>query len=117
MSAVYREDNFIGRVNFAAAYISAGRRSTRAFDTCFEMYDGDAVAVALVRRVESRPNTRLAENIWRYLGRNHALETAEKYKAIPTRDLSVLAARLREEAKAQNKRWMEEQRVKQESMK
>lgn len=76
MFSVYDPDNFMGRVNFAASYISAGRPTTRSFDTCFEMNDGDAVATALYRRVQKNPNTKLAQNIWRYLTENTVVPTA-----------------------------------------
>ena len=55
MPSVYDTENFQGRVSLAALYISKGRETTRSFDTCFEMWDGDAVAVALLRRAERNP--------------------------------------------------------------
>lgn len=76
MPSVYDPENFSGRVNFAASYIGAGRSTSRSFDTCFEMCDGDAVATALYRRVQKNPNTKLAENIWRYLCKESVVPTA-----------------------------------------
>lgn len=93
MTSVYDDDNFHGRVNLAASYISAGRQSTRTFDSCFEMYDGAAVAQALYRRTIKNPNTRLAQNIWRYLARETIEEEALEYAS--ERDLADLAFRLR----------------------
>lgn len=72
-------DNFRGRVNFAANYIAANREATRRFDACFEMFDGDAVSLALIRRVRARPHGRLAQNIWRYLSRETVEATEIKY--------------------------------------
>lgn len=72
MPSVYDPDNFAGRVNLAALYISEGRNSSRSFDTCFEMYDGAAVGLALMRRAEKNPDSPLARNLWLYLGREHA---------------------------------------------
>ncbi len=53
------------RINFAASYISQGRNTSRTFDTCFEMGDGDAVYAGLLRRAKKNP--RLAANIRQYL--------------------------------------------------
>jgi len=53
------------RINFAASYITRGRLTTRTFDTCFEMGDGDDVARGLVRR--SLKNERLAAALPRYI--------------------------------------------------
>ena len=64
MPSVYNEDNFIGRVNYAAQCLV--RRSgigSRHYDTCFEMADGDAVVTALLRRAEK--NARLKTAIQR----------------------------------------------------
>lgn len=69
-------DDFAGRVAFAARVISSGDRTSRRFDGCFEMNDGDAVAVALFRRTRARPDTALARNIWRYLDRQSVQDAA-----------------------------------------
>lgn len=61
---VYEQNNFSGRVNYAAQCIMRGFTQGRCFDTCFEMNDGDAVVTALVRR--SIKNQRLREAITRY---------------------------------------------------
>ncbi len=98
MESVYQDDNFHGRVNFAASYISAGRQTTRAFDSCFEMNDGAAVALALYRRTLKKPSTKLAQNIWRYLVRETIEREAAEYAYEP--DLAALAARLRSRSKA-----------------
>jgi hypothetical protein len=67
MPSVYDPENYAGRVSLAAFYISQRRESSRAFDTCFEMYDGDAVAVALWRRAQAKPNSDLAGFLRCYL--------------------------------------------------
>jgi len=59
--AVYRPDNYHGRVKLAASYIAQDKGGTRTFDTCFEMDDGAAVAVALYRRAQENPNGPLAK--------------------------------------------------------
>lgn len=76
MPSVYDKENFQGRVSLAALYISEGRETTRSFDTCFEMNDGNAVAVALLRRATANPDGKLALNLWRYLGREAVERTA-----------------------------------------
>ncbi len=49
----------------AARVIESGQRTTRAFDTCFEMGDGAAVVTALIRRSEKRPE--LARRLPEYI--------------------------------------------------
>jgi len=93
--AVYQSDNFAGRVNLAASYISKGRNTSRTFDTCFEMGDGDAVATALVRRAKKNPGGKLALNLYRYISKHSATEAAEKLVDIKTRDLKLEAAKQR----------------------
>lgn len=107
MSSVYAPENFAGRVALAASYIGAGREGTRTFDTCFEMNDGDAVAVALYRRVQANPDTKLAANIWRYLGRESVEETAARYADIRTADLPNLAAEMRDKRQRAFREMME----------
>lgn len=96
MPSVYDDNNFIGRVNYAAQCFMRGISNSRHFDTCFEMFDGEAVVTALVRRCEK--NSRLKEAISRQWGGVFPamwLETAKEYSGIPTRKLSGLAAQLR----------------------
>lgn len=90
---VYEATAFQARVNFAAAYIAAGKKSTRRFDTCFEMWDGDAVAAALVRRADKRPTGNLAANLFRYIGEKEARECSARLG----KNLGAEAARIRDE--------------------
>ena len=53
------------RVKFACAFILAGRRDSRLFDTCFEMGDGSKVSARIYRRALKNP--RLMESMSRYL--------------------------------------------------
>ena len=54
------------RINYAARFISEGRRpTTRQFDTCFEMNDGEEVYQVLLKRAVKNP--KLAANIHQYL--------------------------------------------------
>jgi hypothetical protein len=55
-------DNFKYRVDYAAQCFTKGIQS-RSFDNCFEMFDGDAVIVALIRRANK--NERLKQAIRR----------------------------------------------------
>lgn len=90
MASVYDQDNFAGRVNYAATVICRNGDTTRHFDTCFEMWDGDAVAAALVRRAEKNP--KLAKNLFRYVNESSAREAAARYAG---RNLSDVAQELR----------------------
>lgn len=61
------------RINYAILTIKRGGKTSRKFDTCFEMGDGDLVASEIVLR--SKKNERLAANLPKYLGK----DTIEKY--------------------------------------
>ena len=50
-TSVYEPEAFSSRVSYARHCIIDGTTS-RAFDTCFEMSDGDAVVTALIRKTE-----------------------------------------------------------------
>jgi hypothetical protein len=63
----FKPQFFDRRVRFAADLIASGARPCRAFDSCFENYDGGAVAVALIRQAATSPD--LARNLGRYI--NH----------------------------------------------
>lgn len=94
---VYEESNFAGRVELAANYFSRGIEGSRTLDTCFEMNDGDAVVIALLRRVQKNPNTALARHIWDRLCRE-TCEGLDAYHGYP-KNLPAFAAKLREESK------------------
>lgn len=108
MSALNRPDNFAGRVNYAAAVISSGRRTSRAFDNCFENSDGDEVAAALVRRAAKNP--RLAANLWRYICRVTAEEAAARLEG---KNLAQEAAKSRQRSADNFAAFMAEQRARQ----
>lgn len=95
MPSVYDPENFAGRVNLAASYITKGYNTTRYFDTCFEMYDGDIVAVALYRRAEKNP--KLAAALPRYLDASLREQTLAEYAHVPTRQLANAARERRAE--------------------
>lgn len=103
---VYQPEAFAERVNFAASYIRAGRNSTRRFDTCFEMYDGDAVVTALIRRAKADPAGKLAANLFRYVGKERALATAQRLAHVKTCDLKHEAAKMRHDAKVAFNKWL-----------
>lgn len=103
MARVYDTDAFAERVSLACAYIAARKETTRKFDTCFEMYDGDAVGVAVYRR--SLRNPRLRANLWRYLGRPMLVELAYRERRRPTRQLSAWAAELRRKGVEESERF------------
>lgn len=87
---VYEREAFEARVNYAAKCFMLGI-SSRSFDTCFGMGDGDLVVAALVRRAMKNP--RLKEKIgqgWKDLRDGLPIgwvETAAKYAHIPRRKL------------------------------
>lgn len=102
-------NSYQARVNYAAQCFLRGTKS-RAFDSCFEMYDGDAVVVALVRRASK--NEKLHAAIARDWGGTFPalwLDTARKYEDIPTRQLAALAAQIRAENEARFESWLAEQ--------
>ncbi len=84
---VYIPESFAARVNFAARVIASGANTTRRFDTCFEMFDGDTVCVALYRR--SLKNPKLAANLRRYVSFEQA--DIDRLKNVKTRDLAKAA--------------------------
>lgn len=93
---------FRARVDYASFAFLEDRTDSRAFDTCFEMWDGDAVVTALVRRAAVVPSLhdaiakRWAEGFpqsWR--------DTAAKYEHVPDEHLPALAAEIRERARSQ----------------
>ena len=110
-SSVGKLDAFWYRVNFACAVIARNGAMTRNFDTCFEMYDGDAVAAAVVRRAMASPTGRLARNVIpRYLG-PRAIESYEATKHMNRKELEQYAARLREAAIRERDAWRAAERA------
>jgi len=107
MSRLNDPENFRGRVSYAAQVIAYGRSPTRSFDNCFENYDGDEVATAILRR--SRKNARLAANLQRYLSLSSIKAAAEQLADVPTRKLPEVARRTRARRKAEFDAWLEQQ--------
>jgi hypothetical protein len=80
--------SFQQRVNYAAVCIINQHTRSREFDSCFEMYDGDLVVAALVRRAKHSAELYAAIAKWQSHGRSSELpatwlEAAAKYKAVP----------------------------------
>jgi hypothetical protein len=88
-----------GRVRYAADLIASGARLCRAFDSCFENYVGDAVAVVILRQA-AITNPDLARNFGRDLNRPSAEADAERWKHFNDEQLKREAARLRREGRA-----------------
>lgn len=93
-------DNFKYRVNYAAQCFLKDIKS-RGFDNCFEMFDGDAVVVALIRR--ALKNDKLKQAIsknWRELGPlGFPVDWEKLYvKYTNVKDVDILAEKLRMEA-------------------
>ncbi len=86
-------DEFTRRVNQALSLIQTGQTSTRTFDACFEMYDGELVAVAVYRRAQRDPA--LLARLWRGLGQEITLAAVTQYAPFTDEDLPRLARQLR----------------------
>jgi hypothetical protein len=108
MSRLNDPENFRGRVNFAAKVIAYGHRPTRAFDNCFENWDGDEVATVIVRR--ARKNQRLAANLHRYLSIACIEAAAARLADVPTRKLPDVARATRARCRAESDAWFEDRR-------
>ena len=102
--SVYEPEAFAERVQFAARVISEGRPTSRRFDTCCEMGDGDEVAVMVYRR--SLNNPKIAANIWRYLSKETVMAAVDRLANISSRAMARHAAKTREKKKADFKRFM-----------
>ena len=109
MSRLNDPENFRGRVNYAAKVIAYGRRPTRAFDNCFENYDGDEVATVILRR--SRKNARLAANLKRYLSLSSIEAAADRLAEVPTRKLPEVARQTRARRRAEFDAWFEQRKT------
>ena len=98
MNDVYNPEAFRARVNYAAKCLMRGIQSRR-FDTCFEMNDGDAVIVALLRRAAKNPALKAAiARGWSDLRDGFPacwIDRAAPYAHIPDSGLVSLAASLR----------------------
>lgn len=106
---VYAPNAFKDRVEYAAAVIARGGKTSRKFDTTGEMYDGAAVTAALVRRAKANPGGKLAQNLFKYIGEDAANQRYEETKHLTTRGLVEYASMLRAEAEKafaeQNAKW------------
>jgi len=109
MSRLNDPENFRGRVNYAAKVISYGRSPSRAFDNCFENYDGDEVATVILRR--SRKNARLAANLQRYLSLSSIEAAADRLADVPTRKLPEVARQTRALRKTEFDAWFEQRKT------
>lgn len=98
MPRINDPENFRGRVAYAAQVIAHGGVNTRAFDSCFEIDDGDEVAVAILRR--ARKNPKLAANFAKYLDLTLAEECDRRMVDIPTCQLPEAARQSRQRTTA-----------------
>lgn len=100
MPSVYNASAFKQRVNYAAACIVIGgsRTQTRHFDTCFEMYDGRVVAVALARRAANNPKLKAA--LERDFSTTYLADAVAEFAHVPTRGLEEAARAIREDREA-----------------
>lgn len=89
-----KADDFTARVNYAAKCITKMSIGGRAFFSCFEMSDGDAVVVALYRR--SLKNPKLAANLWKALCQSSGERAVAEWAHVPARHLAYGARAARE---------------------
>jgi hypothetical protein len=115
-SKVYEKDAFQERVDFAAAVISRGGNTTRNYDTCFESNDGDSVAAALVRRANTNPGGKLAQNLFRYIDREGAEKAYEESKHLTHAELVKHAAEERSRAGKAFAEFLQKHRAEQEAL-
>ena len=94
--SVYNPENFSGRVDYAVTGTLRGTDS-RHFDTCFEMGDGDAVMLGVLRRAAK--NSRLAAALPRRFA-PHSLDRAALEAQCNGRPLAAWARDLRAQAAA-----------------
>lgn len=106
MPSINTDDNFKGRVAYAASVISSGRRTSRAFDNCFEHHDGDEVLAIIFRRAEK--NLKLADNLAKYFDVTIAQEHVDKLAGISTRDMPAHAAETRARCRREFDEFMKE---------
>lgn len=86
-------DTLNARVNTVCAYMLEDRRTDRNFDSCFEMYDGDIVAVAIYRRAQN--NNVLQQRLYKYLCIHATNNAVTKYQHCTDDDLPSIAQQLR----------------------
>ena len=98
-----RKRNFLRRVNYAVQAFLQGEDS-REFDNCFEMYDGEFVVVALVRKGDKDPDLRAAildrmnPTVFQSWEINPWQTKAQKYRRVSDAMLPSLAAQAQIEA-------------------
>lgn len=109
MSTPSLHDDFIGRVNYAAQCFIRHIRSSPTLDACFEMFDGDAVVTALVRRARNNPTLSAAiASQWREGFPQSWVDTEARYASWPTRRLAVLARDLRANGQRESDQRLEQ---------
>jgi hypothetical protein len=94
----YKPQSFQARVNYAIDIIVRKAPACRTFDACFENWDGDVVAAAILRRAEHDPV--LAENYGLYLSRKLGEQAALRFAIHSDEDLKRVAAKYRREGRA-----------------
>jgi hypothetical protein len=66
-------------ISFSQQVIASGRTATRNFDNCFEWHGSHAVAIALYRKTQKRPDTKLAQNLFKYLSEDPVKSSVDTY--------------------------------------
>ena len=81
-----------GRVDHAIQCIMHGRTNQRDFDACFEMYDGDEVVSAIIRRAEKNPVIMSALERWSKVQVEEWKRTALRLKDLTDFQLQLQSA-------------------------
>ena len=89
-------ETFPNRVEYAAICILNQTTRSREFDNCFEMYDGDVLVAALIRKAETQPELRTAIALWQSHGKSQELPDEWLQAAAKYCDVNNLTKRARQ---------------------
>jgi hypothetical protein len=109
-------NDFNTRVNYAVACMKTKRTGTRSFDNCFEMWDGDFVVTAILRRALKNPEFEIVlRNYLRTIDLWEDWEqTAKKFENLSNKELKIEAdnhrAKKIAESEAMERNWEEQEK-------
>jgi hypothetical protein len=86
-------NDFNTRVNYAISCMKTKRTGTRSFDNCFEMWDGDFVVTAILRRALKNPKFEIVlKNYLRTIELWEDWEqTAKRFETLSNKELKIKA--------------------------
>jgi hypothetical protein len=109
-------NDFNTRVNYAIACMKKKRTGTRSFDNCFEMWDGDYVVTAILRRALKNPEFEIVlRNYLRTIElREDWEQTAKKFENLSNKELKIEAdehrAKKIAESEERERNWEEQEK-------